>query len=105
VIQTSISQPAPTPVPAVVVIQTATPPMPACGQVKVTAQRVNLRVAPGLGKQAEVLRKLREGEVLWKLCNPPQAADGHIWQRVLGETDVLPGWVAVEYLQLVEPPE
>jgi hypothetical protein len=45
------------------------------------------------------------GEVLWKLCDDVQAADGHTWQRVLGETDVLPGWVAVEYLQLVEPPE
>jgi hypothetical protein len=101
VMQTSVSQQAPTPVPAAVV-PTATPPMPACGRVKVTAQRVNLRVAPGLGKRAEVLRKLDEGEILWKLCDEVQAADGHTWQRVLGETDVLPGWVAVEYLRVVK---
>jgi hypothetical protein len=73
------SQPVPTSVPAILVMPSATPPMPACGQVKVTAERVNLRVAPGLGKRAEVLRKLNEGEVLWKLCGPPQAADGHTW--------------------------
>jgi hypothetical protein len=102
VVQTSISQPAATPVPAVVVIPTATPRMPACGRVRVIAERVNLRAAPGLGKQAEVLRKLKEGEVLWMLCNPPQSADGHTWQRVLGDPDVLPGWVAVEYLRVVE---
>jgi hypothetical protein len=93
---------APTPAPLVQVIPTATPPVPACGRVQVTAERVNLRVAPGLGKQAEVLRKLKAGEVLWRLCDAPQSADGHTWQRVWGEIDVLSGWVAVEYLRVVE---
>lgn len=71
-----------------------------CGQVQVQGQGVNLRAVPGM--HAQVLRKLDAGETLWKLCDAPQTIDGHTWQRVLGQADVEPGWVAIAFLVPLE---
>lgn len=73
---------------------------PVCGQAVAKGQRVNVRVGPGTAY--EVLYKLAAGEQVYLLCDATERGNGYVWQRVIRDSDVLPGWVATRYLRRLE---